>query len=200
MLRTSLSRYWSSLSKAARVLDKKQRAVLRMYKIFGMARECFISRMASWPSKTWSLDPRVLRLWIFLRIAEERESESLMGLPKRVASLGSVLQRLGAQANNRDPARVSLISSVFSWLRLRPSRAAFDRELQYLLSEVLNINFVNYAVWTQATLPVKYGGIGLRSAVQLAPCAFLASAAACTNCITTILPSSSPAHQLNIAG
>ena len=54
------------------VLDKKQGAVLKMYKIFGMARECFISTMASWPSKTWSLDPRVLRLWIFLRIAEER--------------------------------------------------------------------------------------------------------------------------------
>ena len=83
---------------------------------------------------------------------------------------------------------------------LSSTLAAFERELQCLLSEVLNINFVNYAVWTQATLPVKYGGIGLRSAVQLAPCAFLASAAACTNRITTILPSSSPAHQLNIAG
>ena len=36
--------------------------------------------------------------------------------------------------------------------------------------------------------------------MQLAPSAFLASAAACTNLITTILPSNSPAHQLNIPG
>ena len=83
---------------------------------------------------------------------------------------------------------------------LSSTLAVFDRELQSLLSEVLNINFVNDAVWTQATLQVKNGGIGLCSAVQLAPSAFLASAATCTNLITTILHSSSPAHQLNITG
>ena len=32
--------------------------------------------------------------------------------------------------------------------------------------------------WTQSTLPVRHGGLGIRSAVQLAPFAFLTSAAA----------------------
>ena len=42
--------------------------------------------------------------------------------------------------------------------------------------------------WTQATLPVKNGGLGVRSAVQLAPPASLASAAACSEFACHILP------------
>ena len=40
--------------------------------------------------------------------------------------------------------------------------------------------------WIQATLPVKYGGLGVRSALALAPCAFLASAS--YDLINQILP------------
>ena len=43
--------------------------------------------------------------------------------------------------------------------------------------------------WTQATLPVKYGGLGIRSAVQLAPSAFLASAAGSSDLAHQLLPS-----------
>ena len=38
--------------------------------------------------------------------------------------------------------------------------------------------YIDEATRTQASLPVKSGGLGIRSAVQLAPSAFLASAAA----------------------
>ena len=49
------------------------------------------------------------------------------------------------------------------------------RQLLY----IFNIRFVdNESAWTQATVPMKFGGLGIRSAVQLAPSAFLASTAA----------------------
>ena len=41
---------------------------------------------------------------------------------------------------------------------------------------------------TQASLPVKFGGLGIRSAVQLAPSIFLASAAASSDLVLQILP------------
>ena len=41
---------------------------------------------------------------------------------------------------------------------------------------ITNINFEpNTPAWTQASLPVNYGGLGFRSAVQLAPSAFMAA-------------------------
>ena len=42
--------------------------------------------------------------------------------------------------------------------------------------------------WTQATPPVKNQGQGFRSAVQLAPSAYLASAVACSELVCHILP------------
>ena len=45
-----------------------------------------------------------------------------------------------------------------------------------------------HPAWVQATLPVKSGGLGIQSVVQLAPSAFLASAAACSSLVQLILP------------
>jgi len=42
------------------------------------------------------------------------------------------------------------------------------------LSKVLNIQ-LNNSAWQQASLPIKAGGLGVRSAVQLSASAFLAS-------------------------
>ena len=42
--------------------------------------------------------------------------------------------------------------------------------------------------WLQASLPVKSGGLGIRSAVHLAPSAYLASFAGCREITFTILP------------
>ena len=71
---------------------------------------------------------------------------------------------------------------------LSPCLVLFDQELRSILSAVLNISLDSVSAWSQATLPVAYGGIGVRSAVQLAPSAFLASAAGSTNLIHQILP------------
>ena len=59
--------------------------------------------------------------------------------------------------------------------------STFGAHLRTLLSEILNVNLANESAWNQASLPVKAGGIGngVRRATQLAPSAYLASAAGC---------------------
>ena len=48
-----------------------------------------------------------------------------------------------------------------------PCLEDFDLELRSILSTVLNINLDNDLVWSQATLPVRKGEIGVRRATQL---------------------------------
>src|SRR5260221_1877526 len=50
-------------------------------------------------------------------------------------------------------------------------------------------------MWDQATLPVRWGGLGIRSAVKLAPCAYLASAAGAANLCLNLLPPRINAHK-----
>ena len=65
----------------------------------------------------------------------------------------------------------------------------YDDLLKSLSSRILNISFQNNELaWTQATLVVGSGGLGIRSAVQLAPSAFIASAAASLDLAQQILP------------
>ena len=55
----------------------------------------------------------------------------------------------------------------------------YDDLLKSLSSRILYISFQNIELaWTQATLAIGSGGLGIRSAVQLAPSAFIASTAA----------------------
>ena len=68
-----------------------------------------------------------------------------------------------------------------------PCLESFDRELRSTVGAVLNISLEEDSAWSQATLPVGSGGIGVRRAVQLAPSAFLASAAGCDDLINRIL-------------
>lgn len=66
----------------------------------------------------------------------------------------------------------------------------YDDLLRESVSSITNNNLsVDDQVWIQATLPVKFGGLGIRSAVQLAPSAYLASAAGSSDLIPHILPS-----------
>ena len=58
---------------------------------------------------------------------------------------------------------------------------ALDGLLRSLLASILNIDLNHDGSWLQATLPVHAGGLGVRRAVQLAPSAFLASAAGCSS-------------------
>ena len=75
------------------------------------------------------------------------------------------------------------ISSCF----LSPTLQCYDNELRKILYSITNI-CLDEAAWTQATFPVHYGGLGIRSAVQLAPSAFLASAHSSQDLVHRILP------------
>jgi hypothetical protein len=57
------------------------------------------------------------------------------------------------------------------------------------VSNIINILFdLDNPLWTQATLPVKFVGLGIRSAEQLAPSTYLASAAAASDLSKSIIP------------
>jgi hypothetical protein len=64
----------------------------------------------------------------------------------------------------------------------------FDSIVRSSLSSILNVELSSSA-WNQATLPLRWGGIGVRSAHRLAPSAFLASAAGATALLSLLLPS-----------
>ena len=71
---------------------------------------------------------------------------------------------------------------------LSSNLALYDDRLRSIVGVITNIDFeLNTRAWTQASLLVKYGGLGFRSAVQLAPSAFLASAAASSDLAHHIL-------------
>jgi len=63
----------------------------------------------------------------------------------------------------------------------------YDLSLRAALSSLLNIELSDNA-WNQASLPLRWGGIGVRSAYRLAPSAFLASAAGVTALLSSLLP------------
>ena len=72
----------------------------------------------------------------------------------------------------------------------------YDQCLCSIVSNITNVSMsITDAAWHQASLPVWAGGLGFRSAVQLAPSAFLASATAATpifqsilHCSTIVIP------------
>ena len=72
---------------------------------------------------------------------------------------------------------------------LSPALEVYDKTLRSIVSGITNIHFEEpHPAWLQATLPVKLGGLGVWSAVQLAPSAFLASAAASSDLVCHIVP------------
>ena len=71
---------------------------------------------------------------------------------------------------------------------LSPAVEAYDSLLRKVLGDITNDCLEEDETWTQASLPVGVGGIGVRRAAQLAPSAFLASAAGCSELIAQILP------------
>ena len=75
---------------------------------------------------------------------------------------------------------------------------SFDDVLRNMLRNILNVDLALESTWLQASLPVRMGGIiGIRRAVQLAPSAYLASAAGCSELIR-LLPSKT--NRKKIAG
>jgi hypothetical protein len=70
---------------------------------------------------------------------------------------------------------------------LSPLLASFDRLQCSLLESICNIQMSDFS-WQQASLPINSGGLGIRSAVMLAPSAYLALAAGSASITQAILP------------
>ena len=71
---------------------------------------------------------------------------------------------------------------------LSPLLESWDHLLESIVSRITNIDFDQGDSWLQATLPVKSGGLGFRSASTLAPSAFLASAGGASDLMQELLP------------
>ena len=72
----------------------------------------------------------------------------------------------------------------------------YDSTLRSILGEVTNTAVVSDdRAWKQASLPVKLGGLGVRSAVEVAPSAYLASLHATSALVKVILPVSLPSFE-----
>ena len=93
------------------------------------------------------------------------------------------------------------IPKILYVLRSSPSYSSpcledYDGRLRNVLSEIMNIRLEPGPSWSQAslpvrvggTLPVRVGGIRIGNAVQLAPSAYLASAAGCAGLVSSIFP------------
>ena len=90
-----------------------------------------------------------------------------------------------------------LLRHVFSFSKiLHMSPCFLSTELEFfnqlqttLLGSIANIDlFVNDLAWTHTTLPVWSGGLGIRSVTQLAPSAFLVSAAGSSDLVCQLPP------------
>ena len=137
----------------------------------------------------------------------ERDHATLLGSPigtasgiqdtilkrtKSLQTLGSRLQLLRAHNAFCLLRNALAIPKVLYILRtspcfLVPALHDFDSLLRSLLGTILNVNLSDSA-WTQASLPVRVGGLGVCSTTQLAPSAYLASAAGCAQLVQQILP------------
>ena len=65
------------------------------------------------------------------------------------------------------------------------------QQLRLCLSGVINVS-LDDEQWCQASLPVKDGGLGIRSTLQLAPSAFLASASGTRPLVSVLLQNTMP--------
>lgn len=65
---------------------------------------------------------------------------------------------------------------------------SLDLQLRTILSKVLDMSFESESAWLQATLPVKYGGIGVCCATNLASSLFLSSYYGVLDLVHRILP------------
>ena len=84
------------------------------------------------------------------------------------------------------------ISKLLYLLRTSPSFLSerlldYDVELRSIVCVITNTDLDDDA-WLQASLPVKHGGLGIRSAAHITPSAFLSSASASSDLVHFILP------------
>ena len=121
-------------------------------------------------------------------------NESIRDKVESLRILGDRLEHLHTQDSLlllRHPLAIPRLSYTLrtSPCFLPPEIQAFDDLLKSITGSITNNSLhISDSTWTQASLPVKHGGLGIRSAAQLAPSAFLASAAGSSTLVAQIIP------------
>eukprot|EP00731_Ephydatia_muelleri_P000771 Em0001g771a len=144
-------------------------------------------------------DPKCSELgWVCIPLAVEtygnwgREAQSTFS---RLASHLAIIT-----SSHKSKVLTELYSRLNFTLVQAVARALliYDDELRATVCSSFNIQLAESdPSWTQSTLPVRHGGLGIRSAVQLAHSAFLASAAASSGLAHLILPANMQPPQLS---
>eukprot|EP00731_Ephydatia_muelleri_P000760 Em0001g760a len=144
-------------------------------------------------------DPKCSELgWVCIPLAVEtygnwgREAQSTFS---RLASHLAIIT-----SSHKSKVLTELYSRLNFTLVQAVARALliYDDELRATVCSSFNIQLAESdPSWTQSTLPVRHGGLGFRSAVQLAHSAFLASAAASSGLAHLILPANMQPPQLS---
>jgi hypothetical protein len=158
------------------------------------------------------LDPSQRQLWSSagLNFMERSVDESvLLGSPLSLAGVDTALSQSRTQLE-RVRTRLLKLSAHEAFFLLKNCFAiprlqfllrtapccfseevvTFDETVRSLLCAIVNIRLDDVA-WSQASLPVRWGGIGVRKAELLAPSAFLASSHASSHLISRLLPNHS---------
>ena len=140
-------------------------------------------------------------------ISRPVEEASLLGSPIHPCGTDSALEARREQLRNILPRlykltaheALFLLRSSFAVprllyiLRTSPCSTSsvttlLDEVIREALESICNVRLTADS-WEQASLPVRWGGIGVRSTVDLAPSAFLSSILASSSIIHTLLPS-----------
>ena len=121
-------------------------------------------------------------------------SDTLIGKTDLLRRLGDRLQDLSAHDALLLLKHSFALPKLLYYLRtapcfLSPVIQEYDELLKSIVSGITNVHFGEVCPsWIQASLPVKLGGLGIKSAVHLAPCAYLASTSASADLVQCILP------------
>ena len=119
-------------------------------------------------------------------------SDAISGKTQLLRTMGDRLQHISAHDALLLLRNSFAISKLLYLLKSSPSFLSpnvkdYDDVLRSVVGTIANTCLDDIA-WQQASLPVRAGGLGIRSAVQLAPSAFLSSAAASSDFVHHILP------------
>lgn len=150
-------------------------------------------------------------VWTFARlnfIEREVGEASLLGTPLHADGVDSAISDRCDQLR-KVAGRLALMTAHEAMFLLRSSFALprlqyllrtapcfmsgkveqFDELVRSTLETVTNVKLDSRA-WSQASLPVRWGGLGVRSAVDLSPSAFLSSRMAANALVQLLLPAS----------
>jgi hypothetical protein len=157
------------------------------------------------------LSPSDLSLWRSSGLnfsVTAREAASMLGSPLSPEGVDAALRAHAAQLREIGPRLIKLASheaffmlkSCFATPRLMfllrsapvfksAYQSDMSRAVRDSLSSIININLEDEA-WSQASLPVRWGGIGIRDVESLAPSAYLGCYHSTVSQTLAILPAS----------